>query len=189
MKRREPSRRDGTAHCTALPSHGTKQPGEGTGLSEHCTLLMPLPVLSQLSTQRKCSTRQYASFFNVGCGIPQSARSFQYKAELCLPHGTNIGDTNTGHKFFNSACSYKTFSRLQKNIFFVILEEPDNIFIFNNMNKKNDESKVADESSSCDSRTVTAESSNRASVSALGHSTSACCLRQQRDVMEKHSNV
>lgn len=114
MKRREPSRHEGTAHCRALLSHGTKQPGEGTGLSEHCSVLMPLPVVCSTSSQRKWSTRQRTSFFNVGWDVLQSAGTFQYKAELCLPHRTNTGDTNTGHKFLNSVCSYKTFSRLQK---------------------------------------------------------------------------
>lgn len=78
------------------------------------------------------------------------------------------------------------FFKATKKVPFIILEEPDNIFIFNNMNQKNDQSKISDESSTW---TVTAESSNRASMSALSHSTSPCCLRQQRDVMEKCSNT
>lgn len=74
---------------TAQPSHPMGQSSLGRNRALGALHAADAAPSTELSTQRKCSTRQYAPFFNVGCGILQSARTFQYKAELCLPHGTN----------------------------------------------------------------------------------------------------
>lgn len=144
---------------------------------------MPLPVLSWAHKGNAAQDNMH-HFLTWAVAFCRAQGHFSTR-QSCVCHMGQTGDTNTGHKPFNSACSYKTFSRLQKNISFIISEEPGNIFIFNNMHGKMTRARIRwKQLLNCDSWEL--QQSLDVCIQAQHL---CCCLRQQRDVVERHSNL